>query len=99
MCVTKLLNHVCSRVSSFFKRFSDDVKVCADFGLEADAMTLNTLQRHIVLFVKLSKSWGLKLIMIKCSVMTFSSKCCPLPVSGKSPYKVENNFIKFASMH
>ena len=92
------INHVCSKVSSFFKIFADDVKICVGFDLATGEYMSNALQRDIDLFVKVSESWGLKLNTSKCSVMRFSSKRCNLPVSGNSPYKIQNDFIKFVSV-
>ena len=92
------VNHVSSKVQSFFKVFADDTKFFLGFRVGPGQSASDALQADVDVMVETSVSWGLKLNIEKCAVMRFCSRGNPLPFSGISPYKINGQYMKFVTL-
>ena len=94
------INFVVSSLSCKFKIFADDIKLYLAFdSLSPTHEDFSVLQADVDQLVRTSAAWGLKMNSDKCVVIRFAPKSSPLPFSGLSPYKIDDEYIKFVTCH
>ena len=94
------INFVVSSLSCKFKIFADDIKLYLAFdSMSPTSDDFTILQTNIDQLVKSSAAWGLMMNVDKCVAMRFAPKSSTLPYSGLSPYKINDDYIKFVNCH
>ena len=72
------INHVCSKLTSQYKMFADDIKIYSRVSGNPSGQRLaiadSSLQNDIDLLNHTSKSWGLKINREKCAILRFSRR-------------------------
>ena len=93
------INHVTHNLTCKFKIFADDIKIYYSYKAEDAHIAQTTIQRNIDILIRTSDSWNLVINQSKCTVMRFAPRNSALPVSGVSPYEVNNSILSFAETH
>ena len=91
-------NFVVSSLSYNFKIFSSDTRLFLAFGsLSPTSKDFSVVQADVDHLVKTSAGWGLRMNADKSVVMRFAQKSSPLPFSGLSPFKIDDEYIRFVT--
>ena len=93
------INHVVSGLTCYYKFFADDIKLYLDFTPSSCTSSQYDCQHCINKFVSTSRSWRLNMSLHKCVAMRFSQKGCSEPLTGPSPYLINDRPFEFVGAH
>ena len=97
---TFFITHIVSSLSHRYKTFAIDVKFYLTFDMFDHLVSdFQMLHNHVNIISQTRAGWGLKINAFKCAVMIFGSKSSSIPNVDQTPYRIDNEFIHFATCY